>query len=161
VPTLVEWAHAVGRQPGMLLEVKSPELYPGIEINVERKLRTLPEFTQALRHGRVMMQSFKHEWLRAYDALVVDVPVGLLFGGGAPSEAKLADAATWAQAANPALGGKSQDTVAMIHSYGLKTYTWTVNTSSRGGWPPWMDAKSTKCPESLKTFQGWAAPATL
>ena len=58
-----------------------------------------------------MMQSFNHEWLRAYDALAVDVPVGLLFAGGPPSEAKLADAATWAQAANPALGDMTQDTV--------------------------------------------------
>lgn len=127
IPTLAEWARAVGRQTGMLLEVKSPELYPGIEIDVDRELRALPEFTHALRHGRVMMQSFNHEWLRAYDALAVDVPVGLLFGGGPPSKAQLADAATWAQAANPALGDITQDTVAMIHSYGLKTYTWTVN----------------------------------
>ena len=127
VPTLAEWAHAVGRQSGMLLEVKSPELYPGIEIDVDRELRALPEFTHALRHNRVMMQSFNHEWLRAYDAVAVDVPVGLLFAGGPPSESQLADAATWAQAANPALGDMTQDTVAMIHGYGLKTYTWTVN----------------------------------
>jgi glycerophosphoryl diester phosphodiesterase len=127
VPTLAEWAHAVGRQSGMLLEVKSPDLYPGIEFDVDRELRALPEFTQALRHGRVMMQSFNHEWLRAYDAVAVDVPVGLLFAGGPPSESQLADAATWAQAANPALGDMTQDTVALIHAYGLKTYTWTVN----------------------------------
>lgn len=127
VPTLAEWAHAVGRQSGMLLEVKSPELYPGIEIDVDRELRALPEFTHALRHNRVMMQSFNHEWLRAYDAVAVSVPVGLLFAGGPPSESQLADAATWAQAANPALGDMTQDTVAMIHDYGLKTYTWTVN----------------------------------
>ena len=127
VPTLAEWTHAVGRQTGMLLEVKSPELYPGIEIDVDRELRALPEFTHALRHKRVMMQSFNHEWLRAYDAVAVDVPVGLLFAGGPPSESQLADAATWAQAANPALGDMTQDTVAMIHGYGLKTYTWTVN----------------------------------
>ncbi len=127
VPTLAEWAHAVGRQTGMLLEVKSPELYPGIENDVDRELRALPEFTQALRHGRVMMQSFNHDWLRAYDALAVDVPVGLLVGGGRPSEALIADAATWAQAVNPALGDMTQDTVTTIHRYGLKTYTWTVN----------------------------------
>lgn len=127
VPTLAEWTHAVGRQTGMLLEVKSPELYPGIETDVDRELRVLPEFTQALRHGRVMMQSFNHDWLRTYHALAGDVPVGLLVGGGRPSEALLADAATWAQAVNPALGDMTEDAVAMIHSYGLKTYTWTVN----------------------------------
>ena len=126
VPTLAEWAQAVGQKAGMLLEVKSPELYPGIETDVDRELRALPEFIYAQRHGRVMMQSFNHLWLRAFDTLAVDVPVGLLFGG-APSEAQLADAATWAQAANPALGNMTQGTVEMIHRYGLKTYTWTVN----------------------------------
>lgn len=57
------------------------------------------------------------------------MPVGLLFAGGAPSEAQLADAATWAQAANPALGDMTRDTVALIHRYGLKTHTWTVNSA--------------------------------
>lgn len=128
VPTLAEWVHSVGRQTGMLLEAKAPELYPGIEIDIDKELRSLPDFTHALRRGRVMMQSFNHEWLHAYDALAGDVPVGLLFAGGPPSEAQLADAATWAQAANPALGDMTKDTVALIHRYGLKTYTWTVNS---------------------------------
>ncbi len=127
MPTLAEWVHAVGRRAGMLLEVKTPELYPGIEVDVDKELRALPEFDHALKRGRVMMQSFNHEWLRAYDALAVDVPVGLLYAGGSPTEAQVAEAATWAQAANPALGDMTQATVEMIHRHGLETHTWTVN----------------------------------
>jgi glycerophosphoryl diester phosphodiesterase len=127
VPTLAEWVDAVGRRAGMLLEVKAPELYPGIEVDVDKVLRSLPEFNQALRAGEVAVQSFDHEWLRTYDRLAPDVPTGLLFAGGPPSEAQLADAATWAEQANPALGDMTEATVDQIHGHGLETHVWTVN----------------------------------
>jgi glycerophosphoryl diester phosphodiesterase len=127
VPTLAEWVDAVGRRAGMLLEVKAPELYPGIEVDVDKELRSLPEFSQALRAGEVAVQSFNHEWLRTYDRLAPDVPTGLLFAGGPPSEAQLADAATWAEQANPALGDMTEATVDQIHAHGLETHVWTVN----------------------------------
>jgi glycerophosphoryl diester phosphodiesterase len=127
VPTLAEWVDAVGRRAGMLLEVKAPELYPGIEVDVDKELRSLPEFTQALRAGEVAVQSFNHDWLRTYDRLAPDVPTGLLFAGGPPSEAQLADAATWAEQANPALGDMTEATVDQIHGHGLETHVWTVN----------------------------------
>jgi len=127
VPTLEEWVGAVGRQAGMLLEAKAPELYPGIETDIDKELRSLPVFTQALRADDVVMQSFNHAWLRGYADLAPDVPVGLLFAGGPPSEAQLADAATWADQANPALGDMTEATVDQIHGYGLETHVWTVN----------------------------------
>ena len=127
VPTLEEWVRAVGRNAGMLLEVKAPQLYPGIEVDVDKGLRSLPVFTWALRNDKVVVQSFDHEWLRAYDQLAVDVPVGLLFAGGPPSEAQLAGAASWADQANPALGDMTEATVDQIHAHGLETHVWTVN----------------------------------
>jgi glycerophosphoryl diester phosphodiesterase len=127
VPTLEEWVRAVGRHAGMLLEVKEPRLYPGIEADVDKELRSLPVFGWALRNDKVVVQSFDHQWLRAYDQLAVDVPVGLLFAGGPPSETQLADAATWADQANPALGDMTEATVDQIHSHGLETHVWTVN----------------------------------
>ena len=127
VPTLEEWVDAVGRQAGMLLEAKAPELYPGIETDIDKELRSLPVFTQALRADEVVVQSFNHAWLRGYKDLAPDVPVGLLFAGGPPSEAQLADAATWADQANPALGDMTEATVDQIHGYGLETHVWTVN----------------------------------
>ena len=37
VPTLAEWVGAVGNRAGMLLEPKAPELYPGIEIDLDKE----------------------------------------------------------------------------------------------------------------------------
>jgi glycerophosphoryl diester phosphodiesterase len=128
VPTLAEWGEAVGGRAGMLIEVKNPALYPGIAEDVDAELDTRPVFRSALRGDRLVVQSFDHAWLRTFDTVTGDaVPVGLLFAGGPPSEAQLADAATWAEQANPALGDMTEATVDQIHGYGLETHVWTVN----------------------------------
>jgi glycerophosphoryl diester phosphodiesterase len=126
VPTLAEWVNAVGRRAGMLLEPKAPELYPGIERDLDKELRSLPAFNHALRAGRVAVQSFNHAWLRDYEALAPDVPVGLLYGTK-PTDADIAAAATWAQQVNPALGVIDQSTVERVHAQGLEIHVWTVN----------------------------------
>lgn len=126
VPTLEEWVNAVGREAGMLLEPKSPALYPGIERDLDKELRSLPAFNRALRADRVVVQSFDHVWLRQYKDLAPDVPVGLLYGTD-PTEAEVSAAATWAQQVNPALGAIEEDTVERIHAHGLETHVWTVN----------------------------------
>jgi glycerophosphoryl diester phosphodiesterase len=126
VPTLEEWVNAVGRQAGMLLEPKSPALYPGIERDLDKELRSLPAFNRALRADQVVVQSFDHLWLRQYKDLAPDVPVGLLYGTD-PTEAEVSAAATWAQQVNPALGAIEEDTVERIHAHGLETHVWTVN----------------------------------
>ena len=126
VPTLEEWVNAVGGQAGMLLEPKSPALYPGIERDLDKELRSLPAFNQALRADRVVVQCFDHVWLRQYEDLAPDVPVGLLYGTD-PTEAEVTAAATWAQQVNPALGAIEEDTVERIHAHGLETNVWTVN----------------------------------
>lgn len=126
VPTLEEWVNAVGGKAGMLLEPKSPALYPGIERDLDKELRSLPAFNRALRDDRVVMQSFDHVWLRQYKDLAPDVPVGLLYGTD-PTEAEITAAATWAQQINPALGAIDEDTVERIHAHGLEAQVWTVN----------------------------------
>ncbi|MGH3318161.1 MAG: glycerophosphodiester phosphodiesterase [Nocardioidaceae bacterium] len=126
VPTLEEWVNAVGGQAGMLLEPKSPALYPGIERDLDKELRSLPAFNRALRADRVVVQSFDHLWLRQYEDLAPDVPVGLLYGTD-PTEAEVTAAATWAQQVNPALGAIEEDTVERIHAHGLEANVWTVN----------------------------------
>ena len=115
VPTLTEWVNSVGRQAGMLLEPKSPELYPGIESDLDKKLRSLPAFNSGLKAGQVVVQCFNHTWLRDYKNLASDVPVGLLFTGK-PTESEIADAAAWAQQVNPALGSIDEATCLLYTS---------------------------------------------
>ena len=126
VPTLREWVEAVGGRAGMLLEPKAPELYPGIETELDKELRSLPAFNAALRADRVQVQSFNHAWLRSYADLAPDVPVGLLYGTR-PTAADIASAATWADAVNPALGAIDETTVDAVHDAGMTIDVWTVN----------------------------------
>ncbi|MFC5731085.1 MULTISPECIES: glycerophosphodiester phosphodiesterase family protein [Nocardioides] len=126
VPTLAEWVAAVGNQAGMLLEPKAPELYPGIEVDLDKELRALPEFNRAVRAGRVVVQSFNHAWLRTYKSLAPDVPVGLLYGVR-PTPVEIVAASTWAQQVNPALGAIDEATVHAVHAHGMEIHVWTVN----------------------------------
>jgi glycerophosphoryl diester phosphodiesterase len=125
VPTLAEWGQAVGRLR-MLLEPKSPALYPGIEADLDKELRTVKVFSQAIQQGRLVVQSFDHEWLRSYKQRAPEVPVGLLFGAR-PTIADIASAAQWAEQVNPALGAIDEPVVAAIHDAGLEAHVWTVN----------------------------------
>lgn len=129
VPTLAQWVNAVGQQAGMLLEPKAPELYPGIEADIDKELRSLPAFNRALNAGRVVVQCFNHLWLRAYKDRAPDVPVGLLYGTK-PTEVEIAAAATWAQQVNPALGAIDQSTVDQVHAHGMDINVWTVNAGT-------------------------------
>ncbi|NPC42772.1 glycerophosphodiester phosphodiesterase family protein [Nocardioides sp. zg-1230] len=126
VPTLAEWVDAVGDRAGMLLEPKAPELYPGIEVDLDKELRSLPVFNRALQRDRVVVQSFNHLWLRAYKDRAPDVTVGLLYGTR-PTVADIAAAATWAEQVNPALGAIDEATVDQIHAQGMEAHVWTVN----------------------------------
>ena len=126
VPTLREWVEAVGNRAGMLLEPKAPELYPGIEVDLDKELRALPEFTRALKRGQVVVQAFNHPWLKAYQDLAPDVPTGLLFGA-TPTQAEIDAASTWAEQVNPALGVTREGTVTAVHAAGMEINVWTVN----------------------------------
>jgi glycerophosphoryl diester phosphodiesterase len=126
VPTLREWVQAVGNRAGMLLEPKAPELYPGIEVDLDKELRAMPEFSRALKRGEVVVQAFNHPWLKAFQDLAPDVPTGLLFGT-TPTQADIDAASTWAEQVNPALGVIGEGTVTAVHAAGMEINVWTVN----------------------------------
>ena len=127
--TLREWVEAVGSSAGMLLEAKDPWAFPGIETDIDKELRSIPTFVQALRKGKVIMQAGDEPWLRAYNQLAPDVPVALLYYTR-PTDEQLVSASTWLDTVNPALGNIDQAIVDRTHQLGLKTYVWTVNHGS-------------------------------
>ena len=125
VLTLQEWVRAVG-DAQMLLEAKDPQLYPGIEHDIDAALRAMPEFRRALRQDRVTMQAGNEEWLRAYHAIAPDVPIGLIWYDR-PTDEQLVAASSWVDRANPALGNMDEAMVDRIHELGMETWVWTVN----------------------------------
>lgn len=126
VPTLRQWARAVGERAGMLLEVKRPVLYPGIEQDLVAELDSVPALQRAVREERVVVQCFDHAWLARFKTLAPRVPVGLLYGA-VPTLAQIRSASTWAEQVNPSLSVTTRRLVRSAHALGLKVNVWTVN----------------------------------
>jgi glycerophosphoryl diester phosphodiesterase len=125
VPTLGETLRTMdGKGLDMLLEVKSPSLYPGIGKRVAAELRAHPGW---LDSDRVIVQSFDWPFIRAFHGRLPQAPTGLL---GTPSTSGLRAASTYAGYINPRYGDVTAGYVASVHKRGMKIFPWTVNDSA-------------------------------
>ncbi|TYB54534.1 glycerophosphodiester phosphodiesterase [Nonomuraea sp. PA05] len=123
VPTLGEALREMsGSGMGLLLEVKAPELYPGIESRIAAELRRHPAW---LTPGKVVVQSFNWESMRRFDRLMPDLPIGLL---GTPSTGELTGLAEFADQINPSYTTLTGSYVRRVHSLGMELFAWTVDS---------------------------------
>ncbi|WP_413798671.1 glycerophosphodiester phosphodiesterase [Streptomyces iranensis] len=130
VPTLEEYMDRVSdNHQKLLLELKAPELYPGIERQTLRELRR--EGWLDHRHKRrLIVQSFSADSMRAVHRLRPDVKTGFL---GTPAVADLPEYAEFSDQINPSHTTIDADYVTAVrsvdgaHGKPLEVYTWTVN----------------------------------
>ncbi|MYU21637.1 glycerophosphodiester phosphodiesterase family protein [Streptomyces sp. SID8352] len=131
VPTLTQYLRRVERNhQRLLLELKSPELYPGVE---EQTLRVLDDegwLDDAHLEGRLVVQSFSADSVRTVHELEPAVRTGFL---GAPQVPDLARYAEFADQVNPAHGSLSRPYVSAVHAHRgphgdpLRVFAWTVD----------------------------------
>jgi glycerophosphoryl diester phosphodiesterase len=127
VPTLREVVEVIGKRAGLLLELKSPALYPGIEAEIDKELRSVPGYLPgAVNAGKLVVQSFDHDSMRAYHDLAPEVPIGLLFGHR-PSTAELDAAAGWVDQINPSHRVTDQALVDAVHQRDMTISVYTIN----------------------------------
>jgi glycerophosphoryl diester phosphodiesterase len=126
VPTLAEMVEQVrSSRSGIIMELKSPELYPGVEQKVIDVFDSFPGYvTSALAAGRLSVQSFNWQSMKTYAQLSPETPVGLL---GAPAVADLPAYAEWAEQINPSSGQTTEAYVDAVHAAGMDVNVWTVN----------------------------------
>ncbi|MFK0279045.1 glycerophosphodiester phosphodiesterase [Streptomyces sp. NPDC090499] len=130
VPTLAQYMRRVEHNhEKLLLEIKNPELYPGIEQQVLKLLGS--EGWLDRRHlDRLVVQSFSADSLRTVHALRPAVTTGYL---GTPSVASLRRYAGFVDLINPSVDSVSGGYVRNVHAlkgpHGrpLRVFTWTVN----------------------------------
>jgi glycerophosphoryl diester phosphodiesterase len=128
VPTLKEMVEQVRpSRSGILMELKSPALYPGIEKKVAAEFDSFPGYVDsAVAAGRLAVQSFDFGSMKTYKGIQPEVPVGLL---GTPAYADL-DSYTWADQVNPHFGSFDAGYVARVHALGMRIHSWTVNDAA-------------------------------
>jgi glycerophosphoryl diester phosphodiesterase len=126
IPTLAEVLDIIGpSRTGLLLELKSPELYPGIVGDVVAQMRDLPRHVEpALAEGRLVVQSFTFAAMKEHKTLAPAFPVGLL---GTPSRANLPALGTWADQVNPSHFSVDKGYVDQVHRAGMQCLVWTVD----------------------------------
>ncbi|MEU5522174.1 glycerophosphodiester phosphodiesterase family protein [Streptomyces sp. NPDC047860] len=131
VPTLEQFLHRMERyDQKLLLELKNPQLYPGIE---QETLKTLSnEGWLDRRHvkGRLIVQSFSADSVRTVHELKPAVKTGFL---GTPPVADLPSYAAFTDQINPSHASLSAPYVAAVHGFRgphgkrMEVFTWTVN----------------------------------
>ncbi|MFJ4563238.1 glycerophosphodiester phosphodiesterase [Streptomyces caelestis] len=134
VPTLEQFVHRVERHhQKLLLEIKNPELYPGIERQTLKVLGNEGWLDRSHVRGRLIVQSFSADSVRTVHELKPAVKTGLL---GTPPVSGLPVYAGFADQINPSYGSLSTAYVASVqaftgpHGRPLEVFTWTVDDAA-------------------------------
>jgi glycerophosphoryl diester phosphodiesterase len=110
---------------GLLLELKAPELYPGIVSDVVATMAARSDYVDsAVASGRLVVQSFNVAVMKDHKTQAPAIPVGLL---GAPPVANLPVLATWADQVNPNHLSIDHGYVEQVHRLGMECLVWTVD----------------------------------
>ena len=131
VPTLEQFVHRLERHhQKLLLEIKNPELYPGIERQTLKVLSNEGWLDRSHRAGRLIVQSFSADSVRTVHELKPGVKTGLL---GTPRVSDLLDVAEFADQVNPSHGSLSPAYVSSVqafdgpHGRPMEVFAWTVD----------------------------------
>ncbi|MEW2294923.1 glycerophosphodiester phosphodiesterase family protein [Streptomyces sp. NPDC006743] len=135
VPTLREYMRRVEHNhEKLLLEVKNPQLYPGIERQTLNVLRAVGWLDHRHLADRLIVQSFSADSVRTVHRLEPAVRTAFL---GRPATADLRRYAGFADLINPSWTTVTAAYVADVHAvtgpHGgpLKVFTWTVDDAPR------------------------------
>ncbi|MFI6351726.1 glycerophosphodiester phosphodiesterase [Streptomyces sp. NPDC050743] len=133
VPTLDQYMRRVERNhEKLLLEIKNPGLYPGIE---QQTLKLLGNegWLDHKHLDRLIVQSFSADSIRTVHELKPAVTTGYL---GSPTVARLHQYAGFTDLVNPSYGSLSKGYVAAVHAFDgphgrpLEVFAWTVNDAA-------------------------------
>ncbi|MFF1395500.1 glycerophosphodiester phosphodiesterase [Streptomyces sp. NPDC058287] len=134
VPTLTEYLDRVDHnRQKLLMEIKAPELYPGIEKDVLRVLGKEGWLNRDHIRNRLVIQSFSADSVRTVHERRPDITTGFL---GTLDVSDLPRYAQFADQINPSNGTISDWYVAAVHAFKgphhkrLQLFTWTVNDAA-------------------------------
>lgn len=127
VPTFDEiLSRYKGARTGILVEVKSPELYPGIENKIKSALERYHLTNGA--NNKIIIQSFNHDYIKRSKKLLPKIKHGVLISAGSikTSDAHLKAFSQYADYYNPSYKLVNPSLVKRAHNVGLKVEPYTV-----------------------------------
>ncbi|OKI08320.1 glycerophosphodiester phosphodiesterase [Streptomyces sp. CB02923] len=134
VPTLEDYMDAVeDNGQKLLMEIKAPELYPGIERQILKELREDGWLDRHHVKHRLIVQSFSADSVKKVHGLRSDIKTGFL---GTPAVAELPKYAAFADQINPQYKSIDAGYVAAVHkvkgAHGkpLEVFTWTIDDAA-------------------------------
>lgn len=131
IPTFEEIIDEYRGKIGILIELKSPELYPGMEEKVAEAL--IERNMQKPNNDKIIIQSFNHESVQQSKELLPNIPHGVLAGvtWADVTDEQLAQFATYADFFNPNMNIVTDDLVNRVHLAGMEIYAYTVRTQKQ------------------------------
>jgi glycerophosphoryl diester phosphodiesterase len=117
-------------QQSLLLEIKNPELYPGIEQQTLKLLGNEGWLDPGHLDGRLIVQSFSAESIRIVHDLKPAIRTAFL---GTPPVSALQEYAAYTDLINPSYGSISLGYVSTVHGHTgphgrpMEVYAWTVD----------------------------------
>ncbi|MGX1193796.1 glycerophosphodiester phosphodiesterase [Metabacillus sp. SLBN-84] len=127
IPTFDDILDRYRGKTGILIELKAPELYPGIEEKVAEELQE--RNMDKPQNEKIIVQSFNFDSMKKMDSLLPKVPIGVLTSSILhTTDTALNEFSTYADYFNPNYGIVSKDLVANVHEKGMKIQSWTVRT---------------------------------
>lgn len=130
VPSLTDILNLLRDRAGLLLEVKGPSRYPGIEEAIARDLEAAGWVNNGAAQQPLIVHSFDWESMRTYADIHPAVPIGLL-GNPPQDEETWADISGFADWINPSHSNLNADIVADIHRRGFRISPYTINDAPR------------------------------
>lgn len=128
IPTLVEVLERYRGKIGILIEVKDPSSYPGIEDKLAKLLQS--KNMDKPNNGKIIVQSFDHESMRYFKSIMPNIPVGVLLSYRTTeiSDEELDKFKEYADYVNPNYRIVDNILVKRIHNRNMKITPWTVNS---------------------------------
>ena len=127
IPTFEEILDRYHGKIGILIELKAPELYPGIEEQVSDALRE--RNLDKPQNEKIIIQSFNFESMKKMNRLLPQVPIGVLTSNRADTTLEaLQEFSTYADWFNPSYGVVTEELVNQVHSLGMQIGSWTVRS---------------------------------
>jgi glycerophosphoryl diester phosphodiesterase len=127
IPTFDEILDKYHGKIGILLELKAPELYPGIEESIAQELKD--RNLDKPQNEKMILQSFNFESMKKMNTLLPNVPIGVLTWSKAHTTPQaLKEFSAYADYFNPSYGLITEDLVNQVHSQGMQIQSWTVRS---------------------------------